>query len=168
MDKINKWFNCNHYGPSPHQIMRDVALTFMKDVKDRNMEMCVSKEHLYSILCEGICVLYDQNLNNEYGHLTISNTSYFEQPPGWNQEIESIWIDFLTSRIFDEDYWERFWDYFGALEWESEVFNWRSEFQTMLPYYVTRSIHTLIAAGIIDEKDDDSVSSVSATESELD
>lgn len=155
MDKINNWFNCTHYGPSPHDFVVDVLNTFCRDVKDRNMTLCVSKQQMYSILCEGMCVLYDQYMNYEDKHLTIANTSHFEYPPGWSQEIETIWIDFLSSRIFDEDYWEMFWEKIGESELESEVHNWRSEFQTLLPYYITRSLHTLVTAGLVDPEDDE-------------
>lgn len=155
MDKINNWFNCTRYGPSPHQIVTYVLTAFCQDVKDRNMTLCVSKQHMYSILCEGMCVLYDQYLNNEDKHLTNANTSHFEYPPGWSQEIETIWIDFLSSRIFDEDYWELFWEKIGESELESEVYNWRSEFQSLLPYYITRSLHTLISAGLVEAEDDE-------------
>ncbi len=166
MDKINTWFNCTHYGSSPHQVVDGMVHYFCKDVKELKIGLCVSKEHLYSIMCEGMCVLYEQNLNNEYGHLKNKNTSYFQHPPGWNQSIESIWIDYLTSRVFNEEYWDRFWDYFGTYEWESEVFNWRSEFQTLMPYYVCRSIHILVSEELIEAPEEDIYSTSTSSETE--
>ncbi len=168
MDKINDWFNCTKYGPSPQQVVDEMVYYFCSDVKELKLGMCVSKQHFYSILCEGMCVLYDQNLKNEYGHLKISNTSYFEQPPGWNQEVESIWIDYLNSRIFDADYWDCFWDYFGTYEWESEVFNWRAEFQTLMPYYVSRSMYMLLSESIVEAHDEETGSTSSVGDSDCD
>lgn len=159
---INEWFNhysiglnpCDPVAPSPRETVARMCHYFSQDVKLKGLELCVSPEHFMKIMFEGMCTLYDQHVNHQMQNLSLSNYSQFHYPPGWNQDVESIWVDYLNTRIFGMEYWDAFWDYFKECEWESDVHCWRAEFQALMPLYVTRSIALLVTEGLVTFADD--------------
>lgn len=149
-----EWFNDDLFGPSPYETIKTISKMFTDDVRYFQHSLDLRRP-LVDTLCEAMCVLFDRNMTGKGSFIELLNPFQFTFPPDWfDRHLEDSWIDFLESTMFTTEYWDTFWDHVGAREWEGDVFSWRSEIQSLLPYYVLRDAMFNVVEDSDDESDD--------------
>jgi hypothetical protein len=151
---VNEWLHYeNDHMSSPIETIKIIVDLFWKDVEQLKLNINVSKKQLFEIMCEGICMYYI----SQYKRLKFVYNPKIRTNNLWDDEKEELWMDFLTYNYFNTFYWERFWSNIPEENWECDVPLWRQCFQSILPFYVDRSVDILIANELLFEAQDGNV-----------
>jgi hypothetical protein len=144
-DKITVWlYTPDRYSErsSPYDTVLQIADTFLHDIETLDLSPELARIPFLHSLCTAMCV---------YKHAVLTATQFrgphrnWSRPTEWTDGIEDMWIDYLNSRVFNQDYWDNFWAHIPESNWEESVYGWRETFQSFLPYYVKRSVKVLTA-----------------------
>ena len=144
-DRITVWlYTPDRYNDrtslSPYDAVLQIADTFLYDIESLRLSPELSRKPFYEALCTAMCV---------YKHAVMTSMDFsgpnrkWSMPTDWTPDIENMWIDYLNSRILNQEYWEGFWKQIPESNWEDSIYGWRETFQSFLPYYVKRSIDVL-------------------------
>jgi len=162
---VNEWLHYeNDHMYSPIETIKSVVELFWKDVQRLKLTLNVTKKQLFEIMCEGLCMYYMSQCKN-YKFLYVPKLRTKES---WDSEKEELWMDFLTYNYFNTFYWERFWLNIPEENWECAVPLWRQDFQSILPFYIDRSVDILIANELLFEAQDGNIVSAEDYESDSD
>lgn len=148
-ENVNIWlhFSNTEYCNSPIDTLRIMVDTFVKDVERYKFTLNVNKKKLFEIMCEAMCMYYIAQ--NTHKNIVFLNNSY--EKKNWDQEYETLWMDYLTFTYFNTSYWDNFWSRVPEQTWETCVPQWRFYFATLLPHYISRDEQLLIDNGLLFE-----------------
>jgi hypothetical protein len=146
---ITAWF---HYrdldGASPYQYVEYTVNQFCNDMARRGLNLDVSRQQVLYEMCSATCTMYYYEVWMRRGRFIVGAPKrQFSRPRQWSASLESMWKEYLQTRIAGREYWERFWGVLGHAYWETTITrdNWRDVMQYLLPLYIQRDTHTLLA-----------------------
>lgn len=148
---VTKWFHTTRGDGTPAESVLLVMNLFLETLKSKNLAIAVPEKQFRQIICEATCTLKLFSLN---GYELSNPRRRFRQPPGWNDEIESYWQEFVHFHLCNDAFWNLFWKRIPVVEWEDYLPKWRSTLQTILPFYILRDINVLMAYGYLVENDE--------------
>jgi len=146
---ITHWFqgiqedNC-----SPALSISDVRCVFQEYVASQNLNLICTNKELSKSLCEALCVYYASRAGRHRSAVTGPHRK-FPRTKDWNEELETIWKEFLSWRIFSDDRWSAFWSHLPVRLWETEVPGWRLFFETFLIDYIQPDPKRLVKEGLL-------------------
>lgn len=144
-DRITKWFHTpeeDHV--TPYETVRDTAAAFAASLAGRRVALSVQYKIFHDAACELVCRLYIDRHRSKW----VSNPQRtFPAPPQWSDAIETIWQEHCAT-LFGEAYWAGFWGPHTDL-WEGDLPHWRSQFESIAPFYVMRSMEALKSANLL-------------------
>jgi len=147
-----QWFHTSLYGDmTPAESVQMVSDLFLDILRSKHLSISIPENTFRKMVCEATCSI---RLYSRQGCEISSPHRKFSRPPGWNDEIESYWTEWLNSCLYTDSYWLSFWNRIPYADWEDRLPNWRFILQTILPYYVRREMEVLVKSGYIVENDD--------------
>lgn len=138
---INEWFYYNYNDDtSPALTVCDITTLFTKRLQHYNLLLTIPFKDFRDKLCEATCTMYAAQLENKYvaGPRKISNL-----PKNWNKNMEIIWEDYMSTFLFNDDFWDDFWNQIPICIWELQFSQFRTFIQNVLTQYVKRSYEFL-------------------------
>ena len=144
-ERITLWFHTPDYDHvTPYETVRDAASGFARSLNSRRLALAVPYKIFHDAACELVCRLYIVRYRSKW----ISNPQRtFPAPPQWSGAIEAIWTEYCAT-TFGEDFWSGFWGPTRDL-WEGDLPHWRSQFESIAPFYVMRSLEVLTSANLL-------------------
>jgi hypothetical protein len=140
VEHINEWFYYFDDYTSPALTICDIASLFEKRIKNFNFILSLPFKDFRERLCEATCTMYKAHIENK-----IIKCAYkpIFPPKNWNEEMESIWEDYVSMFCLHDDFWNDFWHHIDAGLWESQFPNFRIFIQNILPNYIQRDFNRL-------------------------
>ena len=150
--KINTWFYKTwRDNVSPATTVICVYNEFLDSLEKCGLFLEMHENIFIRKLCSATCNYYQAYLT---GAEPGGPTKFPAKPRGWDADIEHLWMDYLYSQHFTEQFWNQFWKNLQTADWECDHLRWRSYIQSILPLYVKRDIDLLKDAGVIYEDDE--------------
>jgi hypothetical protein len=132
---------------SPALMISDVSSRLLHYIASRNLFLNVPERDFRKYMCEFLCTSYIAHKRNVEWRGPLSKPY---RPPGWTQQQELEWQEYLTHEFFSSEFWIHFWSHIPEAFWESKVPNWRNHIQWVLLHYIN------VQSDKMDDDDSDS------------
>jgi hypothetical protein len=145
-ERITQWFHTpeeDHV--TPYQTVRYTVSAFIASLTSRRLVLSVPYKIFHDAACELVCRLYIVRHRSKW----ISNPRRtFPEPSQWSDALEAIWQEHCATALFGDGFWAGFWGPCTDL-WEGDLPHWRSQFESIAPFYVMRSLEVLKSANLL-------------------
>ena len=144
--RINTWFYEKEHGVSPAMTACIIADEFDSRLERMGLDLSMKFGDVRTRICDAICTLYRAALEGKQvrGPARVPGA-----PPGWNDDVETVWEDFITNFYLDDGFWSDFWGSLDEASWEYAIPRFRAQMQSVLPLYIQRDITLLEDKGLI-------------------
>jgi hypothetical protein len=142
--QINYWFHKKQNKQSPFDFVKDVCYHFRYTLDKMKFELDKKFDAFVYSMCDFVCFskAYDGRRSFIAGPKRHPIT-----PQGWNKDCESVWIETLYYKYFNDEFWDLFWSEHPHYD---EFFDRiKGELCTILPLYVRRNMEFLLKNELI-------------------
>ena len=152
---ITNWFHTADTDEDSASYALHIVLNKFFNNCDRfKLSLALSEQHARRSLSNALCTMYHAYIfNKDWKGPTVK----FTRPLHWTSELNGMWIDYIHTHHFSDEYWTAFWEDVPECPLDNQLPNWRANMQYILPLYVYCDIEQLVCAGIIHEEEDGNV-----------
>lgn len=123
-----------------------LAEEFAYQVEGMGLSLSLDFKEFRLRICEATCTMYRAAIERKQ---MVFPSRIPNAPRGWNEDTERIWEDYITNFHLGYDFWSAFWHTIDVGGWESDISNFRTLIQSILPFYIHREIGLLEDKGLI-------------------
>lgn len=153
-NRVNTWFrtralDCDAFGNEDHTPLETIATVsslFLEKCDQFGFDLNVSETTFRKYMCDALCSLY---VAEQFDKRVIQTRKISKTPRGWTNDAENVWNDYIYTRYFTDQFWEKFWDCVGDAGWMTDIPRWREFFQSALLVYLQRDSTRLIEEGLL-------------------
>jgi len=144
-EQITHWFHTPEYDHvTPYETVREAVDAFVGCLARHRLGLSVVYKVFHNAACELVCSLYRVRNRTKW----ISNPQRtFPMPSKWSDAIDTIWQEYCAN-LLNDAFWGRFWGKQTDL-WESELPHWRSQFESIAPFYIMRNMEALVRENLL-------------------
>ena len=149
--ELNEWFQTPHGdGHAPANSITELRTLIQDHVGNYRVSLNCKVEEFSKHLCEALCVWYSKSKSKSERALEVVGPKRtFPRPKGWTDELERLWNEYVQWDIFGYEEWDALWSALKQRDWEDEVPNWRSFFQSFLHIYLKPDPQRLVEEGFL-------------------
>ena len=153
-ERLTQWFHSSgmYDSISPLHAVTMLCDEFFEFVKQEQLPLIGSEDHIWRSLCEATCTLRKAYLYRSTRMITKKHSTF--RPKDWKVEYETYWKAILEY-LFPMDILESFVEPIPYGTWEETVRNWRGTIVTFLPEYIQPSLEVLERFGYISREQEE-------------
>ena len=147
--QVNYWFHKKQNKQSPFDFVKDVCFHFNYVLENMKFRLDTNFLKFLHSICDFVC--FSKECDGRRSFVAGPKRKPLI-PIGWNKDCESIWIETLYYKYFNDDFWEHFWsEHPNCDEFFDRI---KGELGNILPMYVQRNMDFLLDNELImkDEK----------------
>ncbi len=152
LEEINEWFHQRQAdGVTPINSVCSLVRRFVRDVYSFGLEPIAHEKVIMRSMCDATCMMYKADVEQKEVSGPLKT---LQRPEGWTSAVEAVWVDYMSSMYFTEEYWSHFWERIETTCWEHRFPQWRPLIQSVLPFYIKRNFDILRECGLVFMEDD--------------
>ena len=146
-DQINNWFHTPYSDElAPIDSIDILCYHFFQYVKSKELTLTVSKERIWTSLCEATCTLRKAQLSLTPQHIKRKHSS--SRPAEWKEEYEIYW-NAICEYLFSDETLRSIFRSVPVGIWEEDVRHWRETLSMFLSEYIQPTLEVLEEFGYI-------------------